>query len=347
MRRKKNKINRFYEFENLCLLSQKEMKAHLFELLKDRYENVISADGYVFAEGTVPVLLLAHMDTMHKELPKVFYYAEGSNIISSPQGIGGDDRCGIYMILEIIKELHCSVLFLEDEEIGCVGAGKFASDYENKRIDELKVNYMIEFDRRGANDAVYYDLDNLDFEDFITFSSDGHFETNFGSCSDICYVAPAIGVAAVNLSCGYYKEHQLDHYVNRKEMEKNIEMAKQIIRADVTEPFAWKEYIRFSNRKNWFDWDWSSYSYGKGKYDDDEFEILFVDEDGVDAVDYFVAANEEEAIGMFMKAHMYVRYADVYSVVLTDKQHYTSADRFYIDGELEEFDEEVKETVAN
>ena len=69
----------------------------------------------------------------------------------SPQGIGGDDRAGVYMILEIIKQANCHVLFCEDEEIGDIGAKKFV-----KSNMPLPVYYIIELDRQRHNDAVYY-----------------------------------------------------------------------------------------------------------------------------------------------------------------------------------------------
>ena len=361
---------RFYEFERLCQMNQKNLKKHLRKELEGTYgyENVISFDGYLYAKGTVPVMLIAHMDTVHKELPYKFVYSKDSNIISSPQGIGGDDRCGVYMILEILKELNCSVLFLEDEEIGCVGAEKFAKDYKaNKdtKFADLKVNYLIEFDRRNAKDAVYYDLDNEDFEDFITDASGGHFETNWGSCSDISYVAPAMGVAAVNLSCGYYKEHTLEHTVNRKEMETNIEKAKMIIKTEVAKPFEWKE-IKSSWANKWYG-KWSDnksyYGYGGyGNYYDDyydyytrkeggkekekedekkvtfeeEYEIYFIDEDKEEAVDYFYATNMNEALGKFFINHPYIRYYDVYQIFPTEGELYTSAARQYYEGVLED-----------
>ena len=46
-------------------------------------------------------------------------------VAMSPQGIGGDDRCGVWMILQILRTANCHVLFCEDEEVGCVGAKKF------------------------------------------------------------------------------------------------------------------------------------------------------------------------------------------------------------------------------
>ena len=380
--KKQEKIERFYEFERLCQKSQRKMKNYLYEELKKSYDTVIKEDvedGYVFALGEVPVMLLAHMDTVHKELPREFVYKEHSNVISSPQGIGGDDRCGIYMILQIIKELKCSVLFLNNEEIGCRGASTFAKDFKAKKhkaFEDLNINYMIEFDRRGSNDAVYYDLDNQDFEDFITDASNGHFETNWGSCSDISYVAPVVGVAAVNLSCGYYNEHTLIHTVNRKEMETNIEKAKLIIKTEVEKPFEYKEDTRWkaelfgkgygSKYKYYWDDDYD-YNYGYGyngystyptntkatKKDElspkeldlmlEEYEIYFLDEDGTEAVDYFFASSTYEALGKFVEAHPYIRYQEIYSVAETFDTDYSTADRYYYEGAEEKINDwEVK-----
>ena len=83
------------------------------------------------------------MDTVHKETVKDFYeYYDEENerhIISSPQGIGGDDRCGIYMILEILKTHKCSVLFCEDEEAGGIGSEKFCkTEYITELLDKAR-----------------------------------------------------------------------------------------------------------------------------------------------------------------------------------------------------------------
>lgn len=114
------------DFINLCKLSQTDLKSHLADKLLEHFpvENITSGDGYLYAEGTIPILLVAHLDTVHKELPRTILYDEESKIISSPEGIGGDDRSGVYILLEVLKEHNCSVLFCEDEEAGAVGAEK-------------------------------------------------------------------------------------------------------------------------------------------------------------------------------------------------------------------------------
>lgn len=247
------------KFEKLVLRTQEEMK----EYVKSRLGNhgkVIARDGFVYHKGTFPVLLCAHMDTVHDELPRTLVYANGT--LSSPQGIGGDDRCGIYMIFNILKKYDCSVLFLEDEEIGCVGARKFTLSSICQNIKkENNLKYIIEFDRKDCNHAVTYDCDNKEFDAFITKE---FFKKEYGTCSDISYIAPELGIAAVNLSCGYYKEHNLEEWVNLQEMERVITETMKILERTkgLEKPF---EYIKNKNPYGRYGYGWD---YG---YDDDYY----------------------------------------------------------------------------
>ena len=295
------------DFENICRMSQKTLKKHMRKMLEEKYDEVIYADGFVFAKGTVPILLVAHMDTVHKELPRIIELNNGK--ISSPQGIGGDDRCGIYMISKIIEKHHCSVLFTEDEEIGGVGADKFV---HHSCLNGLEFNYAIELDRRGKNDAVFYECDNPEFEDFIT--EDGDWKTDFGSYSDICDVAPALGCAAVNLSCGYYNAHTKNEYVVFSEMEANIKkVCKLIERTTENDKF---EYIEAKHRWGKYEMygGWSSEYYGYSSDVQYCFWITFVNLKGkTEYIDY-MASNEYEAIGIFMVEHPELTYNDIIDI---------------------------------
>lgn len=295
------------DFENICRMSQKTLKKHMRKMLEEKYDEVIYADGFVFAKGTVPILLVAHMDTVHKELPRIIEL--NNRKISSPQGIGGDDRCGIYMISKIIEKHHCSVLFTEDEEIGGVGADKFV---HHNCLNGLEFNYAIELDRRGKNDAVFYECDNPEFEDFIT--EDGDWKTDFGSYSDICDVAPALGCAAVNLSCGYYNAHTKNEYVVFSEMEANIKkVCKLIERTTENDKF---EYIEAKHRWGKYEMygGWSSEYYGYSSDVQYCFWITFVNLKGkTEYIDY-MASNEYEAIGMFMVEHPELTYNDIIDI---------------------------------
>ena len=59
------------EFEKLCRMSQKMLKNDVKHKLCRTHKNVVNADGFIYAEGTFPVLLMAHLDTVHKTLPTI------------------------------------------------------------------------------------------------------------------------------------------------------------------------------------------------------------------------------------------------------------------------------------
>lgn len=239
------------EFVNICKMSQKKLIDFLIEkLIESGYCNIIKENGYIYAKGDIPVLLTAHMDTVHTEKIKDFYeyIDKGCHILSSPQGIGGDDRCGIYMILEIIKTHKCSVLFCEDEEKGGIGSKEFC---KTEFINEVAtLNYMIELDRANSDDAVFYDCDNKEFTNFI-IDNTGYNES-YGTFSDISYLAPAAGIAAVNLSCGYYHAHTLSEEVNIEEMLNNIEVVKNLldVESDQFEYIECEHLYNYYNRYN-------------------------------------------------------------------------------------------------
>lgn len=235
-------------FENICKMTQPEVKKYMKKFLINKGYDVVDQDGFLYAKGTVPVLLVAHMDTVHKEQCKTIVCV--GDKISSPQGIGGDDRCGVFIIMNIIKELRCSVLLCEDEEIGCIGAHKFVkatrkstdeagNDVDVRYIDELDVNYMVELDRKGNNDAVFYHGDNQDFIDFVEDAT--NFKFAHGSVSDISVLMPEAKISAVNLSCGYYNAHSITEYVMYDEMMDTIAATKSLIKEKCDKPF---EYVR-------------------------------------------------------------------------------------------------------
>lgn len=242
------------KIEDIFALDELPLKDELYGHLKKTYENIISENGFLYAEGEIPVLLIAHLDTVHKDLAPPICWSKDNRFIMSPNGIGGDDRCGIYMILELIKEFKCHVLFCEQEEKGCVGAKDFC-----KSGIKPDVNYIIEFDRKGHDDSVFYDCDNEEFEKFI--NSVG-FKTSWGSCSDISQIAPHLGIAAVNLSSGYYNAHTLYEFVDMHYVNRNVERAKELLKKD----FATKHlYIKKTYAYQKYGYQKNDYNYNQNK----------------------------------------------------------------------------------
>ena len=66
-------------FETILRLPQMELKKRLKAELKSRGYPVTDKPGYLYAEGTIPVLLVAHMDTVHRQpVEQVCYSADGA-----------------------------------------------------------------------------------------------------------------------------------------------------------------------------------------------------------------------------------------------------------------------------
>ena len=225
-------------FETILRLPQMELKKRLKAELKSRGYPVTDKPGYLYAEGTIPVLLVAHMDTVHRQPVEQICYSADRAVAMSPQGIGGDDRCGVWMILQILRTANCHVLFCEDEETGGHGARAFT-----KSGIKPDVNYIVELDRTGSNDAVFYQCRNRQFERHI--NSFG-FQTAFGSFSDISILAPHLNLAAVNLSTGYYHAHQPGEYVRLDKVEELIGRVEKLLQTK-TERLSYTQ--KFTARK--------------------------------------------------------------------------------------------------
>lgn len=276
-----NNIKHNKEFEKLCRLDKKRLKNYLIERL-----NMQHGDGWCYREGTFPVLLTAHMDTVHKKQCKRITYfrnTAGQVVTTSPEGIGGDDRCGIYMALKILEKVDCSVLFCEDEEVGSIGAGKFVKTDLCESL-KGKFKYIIELDRANDHDAVFYEDDNKDFHEFVTKE---FWKETWGSWSDICKLSPALEISSVNLSCGYYKAHTTSEFVVLDEMEKSIEETIKLLnRTDVNaEPFKFIKQVykyvgAYSNRNSRL-WDYEDYygSYYRYGYNSKKIENNELEDD--------------------------------------------------------------------
>lgn len=231
-------------------LTQNELFSCLAKFFKRQKNQKVFAvkKSYILVEGNAPIMLVAHLDTVHKTPVQTICRSEDGNILMSPEGIGGDDRCGVYALLEVYRKAETKpwLLFTCDEEIGGYGAEHFCKDFrDNQFPNELKtIKLIIEIDRKGSQDAVYYDCDCPELETYITTKG---FQTDFGTFSDICLISPTMGIASVNLSSGYYNAHTLHEYIVMPEIENTITKVSEIVSestADTFPVYKYKEHKR-------------------------------------------------------------------------------------------------------
>ena len=226
--------------------TQEELFAMLRKFYKDK-SGLFSKGNFILIQGEAPILLVAHLDTVHEKPVKTICYSPDGNILMSPQGIGGDDRCGVYTLVNAYDMAINKpwLLFTCDEETGGKGAEKFCLAHQLGKlpnVDDLKL--IVEVDRRGSHDAVYYDCYNPELENYI--NSKG-FITNYGSFSDISLIAPELGVAAVNLSAGYYNAHTLHEYINRNHLDNTLSKVVEIIADSAQDNFPKYEYASYDD----------------------------------------------------------------------------------------------------
>ena len=87
--------------ERLVSLTQKELRNTMIQYLKSKYDNCIVTKDYIVAIGEIPIALVAHMDTVFKTPVSNLYYDRQKNVLWSPEGLGADDRAGVFAILKI------------------------------------------------------------------------------------------------------------------------------------------------------------------------------------------------------------------------------------------------------
>lgn len=227
----------FELFKSIAKLPESSLYRGLTSVLKEYYEteNVIVGpeNQYVMAKGDIPVMLVAHLDTVFKIPPYNFFWDRDKNVIfADGTGLGADDRAGVFGILYILNhtKMRPSVLFTRGEETGGRGA-KLAA-----KTLSPSVKYLVELDRQGHRECVFYDCGNREFERYV--NSFG-FHTEWGSFSDISILCPEWKVAGVNLSIGYYHEHTYGEILFADEMmdtvKRVITMLKSIEKAPTYE----------------------------------------------------------------------------------------------------------------
>ena len=234
--------------------------ATLSEYLHGMYDNVYSTINYIYAPSNeCSVLLMAHCDTVFKLPPTKndILYDRERNIMISREGGLGDDRAGVYAILKLLEQgYRPSVLFTNFEESGCLGSAQLIKDFT---APASETNFIIQIDRRGINDMVFYQCDNKEFIEYIGAFG---FTKQGGSFTDISTICPAWGVAGVNLSTGYDGEHDTSEILIIDALESTIEKVSNILKEKEHPYFKYIESAHLGYtflNSSWYD-DYDSYN---------------------------------------------------------------------------------------
>lgn len=181
--------------------------------------------------------IIAHTDTVHDRYEdfQIFETSHGelfSMDCSAMQqvGIGGDDKVGVWVALEILRTVDvCKVAFFRDEEHGCLGSAEALMGWFTD------VEFVLQCDRQGYKDFVrkiYSDeLYDEDFSSEISplLSKYDKRECLTGGMTDVWQlVKNGLEVCCANISCGYYSPHTDEEFVDVKEAILTFKLVKDI-----------------------------------------------------------------------------------------------------------------------
>ena len=218
-------------------------------LYKRGYRHIEKTDMYIMAAGELPICLCAHYDTVFDRPPQNIFYDSQASVMWSPEGLGADDRAGIFTILSLVeKGYKPHIIFTNLEERGGIGANTLVTKYPHCPFKNCTA--IIELDRQGVDEAVFYDCNNKKFTEKI-LSYD--FKHEWGTFSDISIIAPKWGIAAVNLSIGYFNEHFRYEFLYVSGLYRTFRKVEKILE-DCKE---WKRY-KYIQRKSYFGTGWDT-----------------------------------------------------------------------------------------
>lgn len=192
--------------------------------------------------------VISHTDTVHnidtinifeEMLPnaqdelKLSYKAYNDQ--GNPTGIGGDDKCGVFACLTLLKELpNLKAAFFVSEETGCHGSMKANEDFFQN------VGYGIQFDApenwmitEKCFGQVLFDRDTEFFEKCDKVLTEGMdnslMQYMVHPYTDVYALRSKFDFSCINISIGYYNYHTKHEYVVVDDVFNGIEMGRKMI----------------------------------------------------------------------------------------------------------------------
>lgn len=190
----------------------------------DSYGNFYVTKG---KSDTYPAFV-CHLDTVHPikekftahEHPDGFFYAtatDGDELVQV--GIGGDDKCGILLCIELLHRLKAvKCAFFLDEETGCKGSSAGRMSF----FDDCR--FAVQIDRKGGGDIIYSgsgtELCSTEFKNLLEEVGKAYdYKPCMGASTDVVKLKDrGLKISAVNLSAGYYNPHSKAEYINVAEL---------------------------------------------------------------------------------------------------------------------------------
>jgi len=217
----------------MVLYLDKELRKLKLPYTIDAVGNILVTKG----EAKTYPCVTSHMDTVHSFVSNFEIYTDKDDndvlfTLSGKQkvGIGGDDKCGVFACLYLLKTIpQIKVVFFSREEAGCKGSRGIDKGFFSD------CRYLIQLDRRGSRDFIqtYWSKKTISHE----FSSEigiikkkYKYKNTTGTVTDVMRLwDDRVGISCINLSCGYYQPHTNWEHISIKALWNSIKFTEEIV----------------------------------------------------------------------------------------------------------------------
>jgi len=219
-------------------------KTYGIDYYTDKKGNIYLTKGMLDSTDEYFPCVVSHMDTVHRSHRtlienKVRLSIKEDNLgwltahhpeTDKQTGIGGDDKCGVYVCLELFKNFDkLKGAFFVEEEIGMLGS----KESDDKFFEN--VGYAIQFDAPSSNwiseVCSGVKLFDEDFKNEIkgVLNESGYNKFSIDPFTDVNQLAKKYDFNYLNLGCGYYRQHSDSEYVVISEVEDSLKAGIQLI----------------------------------------------------------------------------------------------------------------------
>jgi tripeptide aminopeptidase len=240
------KINKLIETLSVPTFSGKEdrMRQYIIDTLNksgidnytDKYGNVYATKGL----GEYYPCVVSHIDTVHRieeySVHEDNYTLTAWDENGEQTGIGGDNKAGVFVCLELIERFDViKAAFFVSEEVGCLGSYLSDPDFFKN------VGYAIQFDAPFNNWVSHYSdgvkLFSVDSDFFekihVIFEKNlpnyGIKSLGYHPYTDVSALKSLYDFSCVNYSVGYYNMHSKREYVSVMDVDLCLNTAIKLI----------------------------------------------------------------------------------------------------------------------
>lgn len=222
-----------------------EMREYILKFIKDNVPTAIieyDVYGNVYvtktnSKETFYPTIVSHMDEVvtyssSRTVVKIKNIMMGINSETGEfAGIGGDDKCGIYICLELLRLMdHIKVAFFVAEETGGEGSDlcdiSFFDDSRFILQPDRYSNSSVVTDTNGlyvTGEEFEFDLESLMYDY-------GYYADSGGTFTDVGVLAKrGVNIAVSNISCGYYEQHSEEEVVCLPDLENSLNFIYKIM----------------------------------------------------------------------------------------------------------------------